>query len=101
MEIVSAAKATVRTWLGQYWPERARARELARQYRAMFESCPDAVADLLTFGCYFDSTVGETPDATLINTGKRELALHLIAMSRITPADLRHLQERAERTDHE
>lgn len=101
MEIISAAKATVRAWVTQYWPNRAKARDVARQYRAMFESCPDAVADLLTMGCFYDSTIGDTSDATLINTGKRELALHLISMSKLTPADLRHLQDRTERTDHE
>lgn len=96
IERVNAAKLVVRAWLSSFWPTRGEAREVARQYRAMLESCPAAVADLLRAGCYFDSTVGDTPDATLINTGKRELALHLINMSRISPEDLRHLQERTD-----
>lgn len=96
MTSISAAKAVLRDWLAQNWPKRSKARDVARQYRAMFESCPDAVADLLNFACAYDSTIGETADDTLINTGKREVALHLIAMSRTTPEDLRHLQERTD-----
>lgn len=95
-EFISARKAIVRAWLANNWPWRAKARDVARQYRAMFESCPDAVADMLNFCCAYDSTVGDTPDATLINTGKREAALHLITMSKLTPADLRHLEERTD-----
>jgi hypothetical protein len=98
MKWISAAQAILRTWLANRYATRGQAREVARQYRAMFESCPAAVADLLTFCCAFDSTIGETQDATLVNTGKREAALHLQNMARLTPDDLRHLQER---TDHE
>lgn len=88
--------AIARVWISNLWPRRQKAAEVVQQYRRMFEMCPDAVTDLLTFLCAFDSTVGPTPEATLINTGKREGALHLITMSRLTPADLRHLQERTD-----
>lgn len=98
-EYISSRKAIVRGWLANNWPRRSKAREVARQYRAMLESCPDAVADLLNFCCAYDSTMGETPDATLVNTGKREAALHLINMSKIEPADLRQLEERTDQNE--
>lgn len=93
-QTISERTAIVRGWLAEMWPRRQKAAHVAQQYRLMLEMCPDAVADLMTFACAFDSTVGLSPDATLINTGKREVALHLITMSRLTPADLRHLEER-------
>lgn len=97
MRRISAAVAVARQWLADNWYYRDRAREVMRQYRAMQESCPLALADILNFACAFSSTEMGDAYATGVATGKREVALHLQTMMKLTPEDLRHLQERTDR----
>lgn len=93
---LSGAIANARTWLAAWWPDRARARELARQYKAMQEAAPLAVADLLRFCLLFDDHAGNTDAQSNQNIGKHQAGLHLMAMLNLEPEDLDHLRQETE-----
>jgi hypothetical protein len=70
---------------------------VAREYAAAREQFPLMFADMARAGCAFDSTVGETAAATALNTGKRELWLHIARMTNLNADDLRSFEEETDR----
>ncbi len=93
---VSPAAEAATAWVKSWWPRRAKA--VAQEYAEAFEQYPLMFADIARAGCAFDSTIGADKDTTLINTGKRELWLHIAAMTKLDPDDLGQLEQE---TDHE
>lgn len=96
VRFISEASAAARVWLSQYWPKKART--VLQEYAAARTEYPLMFADMARAGCAFDSTIGPTPDMTLINTGKRELWLHIATMTNLDADDLRAIEQE---TDHE
>jgi hypothetical protein len=92
--MITELVANARTHLAAWWPAGRRARELARQYKAMQEVCPLAVADLLRASLMFNDVHAPGDDShTMINIGRRQMGLHLTAMQNLTSEDLEHLRK--------
>lgn len=96
IDYVSPAAAAARAWLTSWWPKRART--VAQEYAAARDEYPLMFADMARAGCAFDSTIGPDRDTTLVNTGKRELWLHIAAMTEFDADSLRRLEQE---TDHD
>jgi hypothetical protein len=95
--VISEARAVVLGWLEEMWGGRRRAARVADQYRMMVSRHPDALADLACFCCAHDTTyVQGDRDLTLINTGKREVFLHIQNAAGLTSRDLKLLKDRLE-----
>lgn len=91
VKFVSEAISLARLWLAQNWPKKKRT--VLQEYAAARAEYPLMFADMARYGCAFDSTIGPTPEITLINTGKRELWLHIATMTDLDADDLRAIEQ--------
>jgi hypothetical protein len=98
MRRFTEARAIARVWLQNFWQNRARARELARQYETFYEACPLVVADLSRYCLAHDTThVQGDPEQSQINVGRRDVWLHIKEMLGLDDEDVQHLKEETER----
>jgi len=78
-------------WVKSWWPRRGRS--LVQDYHAAMAEYPLVFADIARAACAFDSTIGPDRDLTLVNTGKREVWLHIAAMGKLDADRLRSLEQ--------
>lgn len=98
--LVTGGLTTCLTWLQAWWGGKRQASEVVRQYQVFQQNCPLALADLLRFALAFDNTIDEDSQSrTAYNQGRREVALYLMQMMKLTPDDLALLEEQTEATD--
>lgn len=93
--LTPAAEAAI-LWITGLWRPGIR-KEVLRQYSAAREDLPLMVADLARVCCAFDSTIGATPEQTLILTGKREVWLDFCAKANLSPDDLGAIEQETDR----
>lgn len=85
----------LKKWLRTRWRGRKR-QDLIGQYRSLAATCPLVVADVASRGFIYADLVGPTDRETWINIGRRQMALELLQLARMSPDDVRELldQER-------
>lgn len=92
----------MRLFLASWWPRRAKAEELARQYEAARADYPLVFADLARFCNAGDSVLEKSPDgridtdATTASAAMRDVWLHVQEMAKIDEGDLSNLLEETE-----
>jgi hypothetical protein len=89
-------KAKIGEWFRQLWLDPQKRHALAGEYLSLRQSHPLFLADLALRGrVWSDLVVLGDRDATMVNLGRRELALEIIELAEIEPQRLFQLIERA------
>lgn len=89
-------KTAIATWFRQMWPDFQKRHAVAGEYLSIGASHRLLLADIGLRGLIWsDLAVRGDHDGTMINLGRRELALEIIELCNIEPERLFALLERA------
>lgn len=88
-------KAKIGAWFQQLWPNRSKRHALAGDYLSLAATHGLVLADIALRGrLWSDLVVPGDRDATMVNLGKRELALEIIELAEMDPNRLFEMIER-------